>query len=113
MSVGSGGVIPGGSGLARVSEPGGVDGGGVLCRTATVRAGSRTSRTGDAVRYLPDGASNTGELDQQVKLRGYRIELGEIEGGVEEQIGVRSRRCGGAEELGSGGSKRLVGCGVG
>jgi len=37
-------------------------------------------RTGDKVRYLPDGnIEYLGRLDSQVKLRGFRIELGEIE----------------------------------
>ncbi|MCC5624304.1 non-ribosomal peptide synthetase, partial [Nostoc sp. CHAB 5715] len=37
-------------------------------------------KTGDRVRYLPDGnLEYLGRLDNQVKIRGYRIELGEIE----------------------------------
>ncbi|KXZ23340.1 non-ribosomal peptide synthetase, partial [Bacillus nakamurai] len=37
-------------------------------------------RTGDMVRWLPDGAMEyIGREDDQVKVRGYRIELGEIE----------------------------------
>ncbi|MBE4751541.1 amino acid adenylation domain-containing protein [Corallococcus sp. ZKHCc1 1396] len=63
----------------------------------------RCYRTGDRVRYLPDGALTfLGRADHQVKLRGYRIELGEIETqlgaleGVAEAIVVVQR--GGAGE---------------
>ena len=40
----------------------------------------RLYKTGDLVRYLPDGNINfIGRIDNQVKVRGFRIELGEIE----------------------------------
>ncbi|MDB9520160.1 amino acid adenylation domain-containing protein [Roseofilum reptotaenium CS-1145] len=46
-------------------------------------SGNQTSKlykTGDLVRYLPDGNIEfLGRIDTQVKIRGFRIELGEIE----------------------------------
>lgn len=46
-------------------------------------------RTGDRVRYLPDGRLEyLGRLDNQIKLRGFRIELEEIESHLTQQAGI-------------------------
>ena len=55
-------------------------------------AGSRYYRTGDRVRWLPEGLIQfLGRQDHQVKIRGYRIELGEIEAALAALPGVN--RC--------------------
>ena len=44
---------------------------------------TRLYKTGDLVRYYPDGnIEYLGRIDQQVKIRGFRIELSEVEDAV-------------------------------
>lgn len=53
-------------------------------------SGARIYKTGDLVRYLPDGNIEfLGRVDHQVKLRGFRIELGEIESVLGRMAGVQ------------------------
>ncbi len=51
---------------------------------------ARLYKTGDTVRYLPDGTMEfVGRNDFQVKIRGFRIELGEIETVLEQHPTVQ------------------------
>ncbi|MCF3122471.1 amino acid adenylation domain-containing protein, partial [Streptomyces arenae] len=69
--------------------------------------GGRLYRTGDRVRYLPDGQLEfLGRRDNQVKIRGRRIELGEIEARLREQPGVKDAVA--TVTAGPGGLPRLV-----
>jgi amino acid adenylation domain-containing protein len=43
-------------------------------------SGQRLYRSGDLVRWLPNGELDyLGRIDQQIKIRGFRIEMGEVE----------------------------------
>ena len=71
-------------------------------------AGSRIYKTGDLVRYRPDGTIEFfGRLDHQVKVHGHRIELGEIESVLLRYAGVGEAVVIVRED--TPGDKRLVG----
>ena len=51
---------------------------------------TRAYRTGDIVRYLPDGNIQfVGRRDGQVKIRGFRIELKEVESVIRQFPGIK------------------------
>ena len=68
---------------------------------------SKLYKTGDLVRYLPDGNIEfIGRIDHQVKIRGFRIELGEIESVLNTYPQVKQAIVIARED--NPGSKRLV-----
>ena len=51
---------------------------------------SRIYKTGDLVKWLPDGnIEYVGRNDNQVKVGGYRIELGEVEHSMSQIKGIK------------------------
>lgn len=64
---------------------------------------SRIYRTGDIVRFLPDGCIEfIGRRDAQVKIRGFRIELTEVEGVIREFPGIQDATVAAFDEAGGG-----------
>ena len=69
--------------------------------------GTRLYKTGDLVRYLPDGTIEfLGRVDHQMKIRGFRVELGEIEAVLGQHPAVREAVVVARED--APGEKRLV-----
>jgi amino acid adenylation domain-containing protein len=69
--------------------------------------GDKLYKTGDLVRYLPDGNIEfLGRLDYQVKIRGFRIELAEIEAALDQHPSVLKTVVMAREDI--PGDKRLV-----
>ncbi|MCR4612366.1 MAG: amino acid adenylation domain-containing protein [Bacteroidaceae bacterium] len=64
---------------------------------------ARIYKTGDIVRWLPDGNLQfVGRRDGQVKIRGFRIELREVEGVIKEFPGVKDVTVQAFDEEGGG-----------
>jgi non-ribosomal peptide synthase protein (TIGR01720 family) len=95
-------VLDRGGALAPIGVPGELHIGGLLlaagylnCPALTAekfvpalfsaRSGQRLYKTGDIVRYLPNGDLEfLGRVDDQVKVHGFRIELGEVEANLRQ-----------------------------
>ncbi len=69
--------------------------------------GARVYRTGDRVRWRPDGRLDfAGRIDDQVKIRGFRVEPGEVAAVLAEHPGVREAVVVATD--GDAGARRLV-----
>ncbi|WP_434969040.1 Pls/PosA family non-ribosomal peptide synthetase [Microbacterium sp. bgisy207] len=81
----SGELIIGGVGLARYLDP--VKDAEKYAPMPTL-GWERAYRSGDLVRYEPEGLVFLGRADDQVKIGGRRIELGEVEAALQDLPGV-------------------------
>ncbi len=87
----AGELLIGGAGVAQgyLNRPSETDERFVADPFSEIR-GARVYRTGDRVRFLPDGSIEfLGRIDEQVKIRGYRVEPGEIEATLQRHPAVR------------------------
>ncbi len=74
---------------------------------AVPSSSERLYKTGDLVRWLPDGNLEIlGRIDHQVKIRGFRIELGEIENALNTRAEIKSALV--LAKCDSNGDRRLV-----
>ena len=72
--------------------------------TSTTSKYARCYRSGDIVRYLPDGNIQfVGRKDGQVKIRGFRIELKEVEAVIREFPGIKDATVQAFDEEGGNG----------
>jgi amino acid adenylation domain-containing protein len=87
---GEGELVVAGIGVGRGYIGAGSDPDGRFSLPPAGHTGTRSYRTGDRVRLLPEGELLfLGRNDRQLKVRGYRIEPAEIETSVREAAAVR------------------------